>query len=341
MPPSLKTKNLKFETILFDFIEPIVVLYKSGKSYFVASALPSDVGYVEEYLVVSVTPKFLKRYFREENDLRFLFASAPNRSFWKMPASELGRETAKAKEFSGSITDDMLPEAQFFSSSHTHSYQEMESTYSALETLFIDGNWEMEDFGSFSRKYRDLYAFEESINKLNAANTPGAQKDKIGEAFKGHTLQGGGSYVGLFSELLDNLPKAERYDLKRVQYASPGCIELQGKGEVFDALEERIKNMVVNAQLLHEAYVKLRQFMSEAKMLDISAPVTSVTQASKDRVEVDTKALFSALGLDLYDTIFRLTGGNVVSTAKISMAIYRRTKQAASYFAEGRVAYER
>lgn len=341
MPPSVKTKNLKFETILFDFIEPIVILYKAGKSYFVASALPSDVGYVEEYLVVSVTPKFLKRYFREENDLRFLFASAPNRSFWKMSASEIGKDTAKAKKFSDTITEDMLPDAQFFSSSHTHSYLEMERTYSALETLFIDGNWEMEDFGSFSRKYRDLYAFEESINKLNSANTPGAEKDKIGEAFKGHTLQGGGSYVGLFSELLNNLPKAERYDLKRVEYASPGRIELQGKGDVFDALEERIKNMVSNSQVLHDAYCRLRQFMSKTKLLDISTPVTTVSQTTKDRVEIDTKALFSALGLDLYDTIFRLTGGNAVSTAKISMAIYRRIKQAASYFSQGRIAYER
>ncbi|PZX10088.1 hypothetical protein [Celeribacter halophilus] len=341
MPPSVKTKNLKFETILFDFIEPIVLLYKAGKSYFIASALPSEFGYVKEYLVVSVTPKFLKRYFREENDLRFLFVSAPHRSFWKMPASEVGKDTAKVKEFSGSITEDMLPDAQFFSSSHTHSYQTMANTYSALETLFIDGNWEMEDFGSFSRKYRDLYAFEESINKLSASTTSVSLKNKIGKAFNGHTLQGGGSYVGLFRELLNSLPKEERYDLKRVEYASPGRIELQGKGAVFDALEERIKNMVSNSQALHDTYVKLRQFMSETNLLNISTPVITVSQTTKDRLEVDTRALFSALGLDLYDTIFRLTGGNVVSTAKISMAIYRRVKQAASYFSEGRIAYER
>ena len=336
-----KTKNLSFETVLFEFIEPIVILYKSGRTYFVASALPSEVGYVEGYLLVSVTPKLLKRYFREENDLRFLFVSAPNRNFWWMPADEIGNSTVKVREFRSEITDDMLPDAQFFSSSHTHSYREMETTYSALETLFIDGNWEMEDFGSFSRKYRDLYAFEESINKLSSSTISEGEKDKIGKAFKGQTLQGGGSYVKLFSELLENLPKAERYDLKRVEYASPGRIELQGKGEVFDALEERIKNMVFNSQALHNAYWKLRQFMSEAKLLDISSPETTLNQEARIRVETDTKSLFHELGLDLYRTVFDLTGSNVVSTAKISMAIYRRTKQAAAYFAEGRVAYER
>ena len=336
-----KKKKLKFESVLFEFIEPIVLLFKSGKSFFIASALPSESGYVEEYLVVSVSPKYLKRYFREECDLRYLFVSTPNRSYFKLDVKKLGHDEVTVVGIDGDISEEMLPVAQLFASSHTETYQEMSGGYSALETLFIAGNWEMEDFGSFSRKYRDLYAFEDSLNKIDDVQTADDYRQKIGDAFRGNELTGGGSYVSLFRDLLVNLPRNERYDLRRVEYASPGKIELQGKGEVFDVLEARIKNLLDNAGSLHDKYWRLRKFMSDAKLLDISKPVLDVAPEIKQRIEIDTKALLKGLDLDIYKTLSDFNDGNVPNTAKVAMAVYRRVKDASKYFAEGRIAYER
>ena len=337
----LKKKNLKFESVLFEFIEPIVLLFRSGKSFFVASALPSDTGYVTEYLVVSVSQKFLKRYFREECDLRFLFVSAPHRKYFKLPANLVGDDMVLVVEFDGDITEEMLPDAQFFASSHTKVYSEMSRGDSALETLFIAGNWEMEDFGSFSRKYRDLYAFEDSLNKIKDAGTAAEDRQKISDAFRGNQLTGGGSYVKLFRDLLVNLPRTERYDLKRVEYASPGRIELQGNGKVFDVLEDRVTNLLENAVTLNDKYWRLHKFMSDAKLLDKSRSIQTVSEQISQRIEIDTKVLLSGLDLDIYDTLFRSNNGDVPNTAKVAMAVYRRIKDAAKYFAEGRIAYER
>lgn len=335
-----KTKTVKLETVLFEFIEPIVLLYKSGRSYCIASALPSDAGFVEEYLLVTVLPKYLKRYFRQECDLRYLFVTAPARRFFKLPASKLPAKSVKVEEFTGAISEDMLPEPQFFASSHTHSYSEFDRRYSALETLRIDGNWEMEDFGIFSSRYRDLYAFEESLNKLETPNTPEKQREKISNAFRGNTLTGGGSYVNLFRDLLNVLPRDERYDLKQVQYASPGKVVLQGKGEVFDTLEGRIRNFLENGQEIHDKYIALYTFMSESKLLDISNPTTRISEPVAKRIKTEASELFLALGMNLFDTVYVLNEGNVPNTAKVALAVYRRFRSASLYFAEGRITYD-
>lgn len=112
----------KFESVLFEFIEPLVVLLQRGKSFYIGSAMPAIEGVVDEFLVVSVSPKFLKRYFREEVDLRFLFMSAKNRRFFKMTISQIGKERALLTPFEDDPEDDWLPESQFFASSHTMDY---------------------------------------------------------------------------------------------------------------------------------------------------------------------------------------------------------------------------
>jgi len=334
-------KNLKFEVVLFDFIEPLVALYKSGKTYYIASALPSDAGYVEKYLVVSVTPKIFKRYLREEYDLRYLFASAPHRKYFTLEAKMMGLTGAKVKSFNGEPTEEMLPDPQFFASSHTANYKEATQKHFALETLFIDGNWEMEDFGGFSRKYRDLYAFEESMEKLSSPSTVGTTKQKIRDAFIENTLNGGGSYVNLYSSLLKAHPREERYDLKSVQYASPGEINLQGKGQTFDTIEKRITDYLSNRTTIDTLYRNLHKFMSDSKLLDVSTVTPSISKPVYDRLHKETNELFSQLGLDLFETISELTQKNIANTSKVAMAIYRRTNSAAMYFAQGRVAYDR
>lgn len=335
-------KYIKFEAILFEFVEPMVVLYKAGKTFFVGTALPSNVGYVTDYLLVTVTPKIFKRYAREDVDLRYLFVSSPSRTFWNLKASELGKPRVQVQSVDEStIVEEMLPESQFFASSHSSEYAEINHNHGSEETLFIDGNWEMEDFGSFSRKFRDLYSFEDSLNKFQDNNTPQTQKKRIIGAFQNNTLHGGGSYVGLFGDLTRSIPANDRYELKKVQYASPGEIRLQGKGTIFDALENHIKNMVGSEHIVHGLYKNLYDFMSKKKLLDVSHPVINITQQDRSDIENRTKDLFLGMGFSCYDTIDQLTKKDKINNAKISLALYRRLKEASSYFAEGRASYER
>lgn len=336
-----KNRFLKIEQVLFEFIEPILVLLKSGNTYFFASALPSGKGFVEEYLVVSVTPKIFKRYFREDVDLRFLFESNPYRAFFKISASDLGQERVKAIPFDGDVTDEMLPEPQLFASSHTAEYKSMASKHDALETLYIDGNWEMEDFGKFSARYRDIYSFEQAILKIRDSQTPAKQKSKLKSAFQGNSLRGGGSYVNFFKDLGEVIPANDQYDLARVQYASPGKVELRGKGLIFDRLEKHVKTMIANESKTRSAYNDLRDHMSTAGLLDLNQSDILPSAQELDTINALNKKLLEEMDLDVFDDIYGITGNNSVNAAKISMSLFRRIRAASAFFAEGRAVFER
>lgn len=336
-----KNRFVKLETVLFEFMEPILILFKSGKTYFFASALPSEKGFVEEYLVVSVTPKVCKRYFREDIDLRYLYETNPHRAFYKISATDIYEDRVRATPYDEVITEEMLPDPQFFVSSHTAEYMPMAKKFDALETLYIDGNWEMEDFGKFSSRYRDIYTFEQAISKLSDANTSTDQKAKLTAVFQGNSLQGGGSYVSFFRDLSGIIPANEQYDLARVQYASPGRIELRGKGHVFDRLELHVKNMISNGSKIRKTYNELHEYMSKRDFLDVTQTTAAPSEAQRDRINDMSKKLLSDLQLDLFDIIYNQTNKNTVSTAKISMAIFRRVKAASMFFAEGRAVFEK
>lgn len=329
----------KLEAILFEFMEPLVVLLKRGKSFFVATGMPSEMGPVEEFLVVSVTPKFLKRYFREECDLRFLFVSAQNRRFFKMSIEEVANDKPKLVPYEGEVKDDWLPDAQFFASAHTAEYLPLNVGPLDKETVNIDGNWEMEDFGSFSRKLRDLYAFEDSLYKAANSSTPPKVHSKIKNAFTGKPFRGGSSYGNFFNDLVLAQSREDRFDLSRIKYASPGHIELVGKGSIFDAIEDKIENFVDNQGVLRTKYNEFHKYMSDAKLLEIQGDAIRINAEQRDKIEWYSRDLLSALKMDRYDLLFELSEKGVVSTAKISLALYRRVNAASAYFAQGRAIY--
>ena len=329
----------KFEEVLFEFIDPLVVLLKRGQSYYIGSAMPEEEDGSFQFLVVSVTPKFLKRYFREENDLRFLFIAAKSRRFFTMDQNQIGKVKAKLVPIEGEVKEEWLPDPQFFASSHTASYLPEHSISFETETLHIDGNWEMEDFGSFSRKLRDLYAFEDSLKKNLDSNVHSKTKEKIRGAFTGKPFQGGSSYVNFFSDLVAAQPREDRFDLKKIEYASPGKILLSGKGDIFDSIEAKVENFVANQRSLHDKYLEFHKYMSDAGLLDIRAVRLQPNADQAQKIENYSRGLLISLKMDLYANVYELSERNLVNTAKITLALYRRLRAAAVYFAQGRVKY--
>lgn len=342
-PQEAKRANrfLKLEQVLFEFMEPILILFKSGNTHFFASALPSKKGFIEEYLVVTTTPKIFKRYFRNDVDLRFLYESNPYRSFYKISAADLGKDKVKAVPFDNEVTEEMLPDPQLFATSHSAEYKPMARKHDALETLYIDGNWEMEDFGNFSSRYRDIYSFEQAIEKLKEEKTSIKEKKKITVAFQGNTLHAGGSYVSFFKDLSSVIPANEQYDLARVQYASPGKIELNGTGRIFDSIEIHVKNMISNDRNIRIAHNELRESMSKYGFLEISQTQNEARGQEAVTIKRLTLKLLSEMNSGIYDVIYEATGKSVVSTAKISLALFRRIRAASMFFAEGKAVFER
>jgi hypothetical protein len=333
-------RNAELEAVLFEYIEPVVLLFKRGlRSFYVGSPIPGPEGVIEKYFVVSVTPKHLKRYFRQEADLRYLFAYPRERRYFTVEATEIHKATFSLEAFDGEVEDDWLPGPQFFAESHTSDYSLRSDGPVDLEVLNIDGNWELEDFGSLSRLMRDLYAFEDCMDKVANTNTQAKKVSKITEAFTGKPLRGGSGYRSLFGDLVACQERDDRFDLKRIKYASPGQIELTGQAQLFDAIEAKVRNFVLRRHELRDAYNMFHKYMSDAGLLEIQNSLPQVSPTQMGELKARSQRLLEQMNMPIFEELHVLTENNVIKTAKVTLAIYRRFKSASEFFVQGRVHY--
>lgn len=87
--------------------------------------------------------------------------------------------------------------------------------------IHIEGRWEIRDLYLFPHRYAEIYSF---LYALAAAEK--SEKSPFAHAFKRYSWQGGYSAVNFYDELYGSIPREERPHIKRIEYASPGFIEL-------------------------------------------------------------------------------------------------------------------
>ncbi|MDQ2089270.1 hypothetical protein [Marimonas arenosa] len=322
---------------------PILVLLKRqagrGTSYFFASAMPDDDGDVAYYIVVSAKPSVVKRYFRGQCDLRFLYTYAKDAVFFCAGADDILSERVKLVLFEGEVTEDHLPAPRLFSSSHTSDYG-FEEGQSGEEVLFVDGEWEMPEFGDFYSRYSDVYLFLASIERVTDKSVSQVARSRVQSAITSKPFKGGGSYGGLFSDLRRALPYRERPGLDKINYASPGHMEIIGNSEIFGRLEGLVQNFLDHSKEIHEVHDKLRSFLSKGGFLKVNARTPTLSQEQLGFVVSNSKALDARLKLEAYSDLVQISEQNVLVVAKILLAVYRRLEFASRFFAQGRIGFE-
>jgi hypothetical protein len=91
-------------------------------------------------------------------------------------------------------------------------------------SIGLDGKWSLNDLSEFTKGYEDLYAF------FHALKLPNVVDDEYGErarqAFRAYPWRGGWSAVDFYEAIRGAVPPGERPRIARIQYASPGFIEL-------------------------------------------------------------------------------------------------------------------
>ncbi|UWQ55108.1 hypothetical protein [Leisingera caerulea] len=331
------------EATLIDGDEPLLVLLKrpagKGSTYFFGLAIPDDVGELDHYFLVSARPKTARRYFRGQCDLRYVFLYGPTRKYYTATANEIVAEKVQLHPFDGELHEDLLPDARLFSNSHTCDYG-LEEERSVEETLFVDGEWEMPEFGDFYRRYSDIYLFVSSFKAMLSSLTTGTQRSKIVDAIITKPFKGGGSYMSLFKDLRLALPYQDRPGLDSISYASPGQMDIRGDLEVFENIEDLIENFLENSAGIKAVHDQLRSFMSKSKLLAVNAksPVLSAEQAAF--LFEEGRKLDAMMKTDVYEQLSQITEGNVIVANKVILAVYRRLQFTSTFFAQGRVGFE-
>ena len=87
--------------------------------------------------------------------------------------------------------------------------------------IHIEGRWEIRDLYLFPHRYAEIYSF---LYALAAAEK--TEASLFAHAFKRYPWRGGYSAVNFYDELYGAIPREERPQIKSIEYASPGYIEL-------------------------------------------------------------------------------------------------------------------
>ena len=234
--------------------------------------------------------------------------------------------------------EEFLPPPRFFSSAHTEDFEQIPLPTNA-ERLLVDGEWQLQEFGRFYQRYSDLYAFSVAQKNYQDPGVTRGVHEKIRNAFRGRPFQGGSSYLHLFNDLFAGLGRHERIGLNQVEYASPGFVDVNGRADAFDEVNDGVVSFLERHIDLREMYVQLHNYLSNRGYLKMGGHHFSDADPSRDYIAESARQMADAMPPIVFDTVLSLTDNNALVAAKVVLSYYRRLDEAASYFAQGRVAF--
>lgn len=315
--------------------EPILIQLKSYKTNVLASAIPSPPERAD-FVATTVAGSDMAAYLEGHVDLRYLFTYPFNRSTYKFNLMEMDDNRITMIPFDGEIPEQYLPAPRFFSTSHTHDIVES-APPSGKETLVVDGEWDMPDFGEFYSRYSDVYYLLSATHAFTDDNRTFESKKLIKQTFMNTPFKGGFSYVNFFNALPASVTRQERLRMDKIKYESPGYVDVHGDGETFSETKVLVQAFLENRATLHEQYERFHEYLSKNGYLKLAGSHYSPDDPTSKFIDEQATKLAEMLKIPNVDAIKSLVENNALVFAKITLSLYRRLKGAARFFAQGRM----
>ncbi|TXN65357.1 hypothetical protein [Methylobacterium sp. WL6] len=315
---------------------PQLIKLKAHKTTIVAMAIPCAEN-ESLFIATSVTQKNWVSYLDGHVDLRFLFTFADIRTNYTFDLLKLKKNKITMLPWEGNIGGQYLPEPRFFASNHTEEDIEAEQEETYSETLQVDGEWDMPDFGSFYSRYSDVYYFLSSAGEYEDEETPEDLKNNIRNAFRDKAFKGGFSYVHFFDAISRNRARTTRLAVDKIKYESPGYINVNGEKTAFKTSKDTILGYLSNRKLAREAYKDIYVYLSKARLLKTAGQDFPTNHPQAAFIKAAGYRLANEIGIPNLDGLFQLVEQNALVFTKVIMSFCRRIEEASRFIAQGRV----
>lgn len=203
--------------------------------------------------------------------------------------------------------------------------------------LRLDGKWSLEELADATKDYIQLYGFIYSLLPELSIE----RREEFDFIYGKFPWRGGFSTVNFFNQLFHKIPPKLRPEVTRIQYASPGFIELQELLAVSVGIAAIIKAVCMSINTAHETYRNIQKGCAERKLtkIDISNKELELAQQQLAFFESEGKKLdkifnFSAAQIQAID---QKTQGNPAMKLKILLSVYRRVEPLAEKQAQGKL----
>lgn len=197
--------------------------------------------------------------------------------------------------------------------------------------VLLDGRWQLVDLYEFPHAFAQCYGF---IYCLDSKLRP-RDRERIEEAFAGYPWRGGYSYVNIYTVLQNQVPVADRPQIKSISYASPGWLDIFLNVDVAIQVAKSVGVLAGSAVAATKAYATIMKTLShinaereKAKLRDMQ-----LTQAQHQTFMSMCEDMAKFLGFKSVKELHQRTGSPEVSL-KLLAAHYRRTNALVKFVKE-------
>jgi hypothetical protein len=189
-----------------------------------------------------------------------------------------------------------------------------------IHKIYIAGEWDIRDLYVFPYRYAQLYSF---LYALVTAKNP---KDNLFvEAAKRPPWEGGFSTINYYGEIYRLIPEEERPQIKRMEYASPGFIELGAVILIVTQIDRILTAAFSSWNKLDAIYdeIEKRKRKRQKEKIEVEAMKRKAEVEDVKFAVKKCKELSDALGLENSELLNNLHSDEIVRL-KILLTFYRR-----------------
>jgi hypothetical protein len=199
----------------------------------------------------------------------------------------------------------------------------------------IDREWSLDDLHSLPQTYSQVYSFAYNL-EANKEGRPISTREK--EAFARYPWRGGFSTVHFYNDLQSLIPAEHKPIVARLQYSSPGIIELKLYSPISTSIRNSIQAYLGSAGALDEMYQYIMKFQKEQGFSRKQIDEDQITPEAMEIIMQQTDELAQLLKYEYTKATNDLTNNRLL-TLRIILSYFRRIKILAKYQIEGRAIY--
>ena len=190
-----------------------------------------------------------------------------------------------------------------------------------LYRLELDGDWGLWELSEFGRQYVQAYSFYHVLIAADRGNELCLYR--LRWALHAFPWRGGWSSVDFFDALVRTVPRSHLPRVRRIQYSSPGFIEITVG---IMAAAGAVKSISAAYNAIHESYRRTQRAAAEHKLLKIDVRKAELSLGKMELVDELVKELRDELKLQQFERLLRGLDTAPLAELKVYLALCRRIR---------------
>ncbi|WP_416057727.1 hypothetical protein [Stenotrophomonas maltophilia] len=337
---SFKGKELPAFTWNADLVYfdgPFISLFKSDRDEDALFIWMDCDSRKNRWCIVQIARDTLREYLSGSIPLLDVISRAGDLYFYDMGAS--GKRSNFVVAQLANVPTEYLPRPDSYLDLEyaTEAANQLAHEKTSLCEFHVDGDLYLEDVSSLTKTINQLYSFHYGLTYGHRT----AVRNKLSEIMS--SWRGGINAVNIFSGLRSVIPSIHRPKINRLQYASPGFIELDALPHLAKHIEQSILNISTakefeNIQnLYNDVYVYFKKEKLSGFDDHSSSRASNLSAAQASQLELFCDAFFNAFHWNAHKTTFTNLDNSPLSRLRVLLAYYRRARKVVYMMNAGKV----